>query len=250
MTQHRAKRNARKANGRAKKAGSLPSAIDRLGDATDESSNGGLSSENTPLSNPLLRMAVLEQTFKDELADSPTIEDRAAPTRKTKPDKIPIKKSSYKLSSDDLERINTNRGLQELLKSKNIKLRDIVSTLKYEEELVALQIELVKLQRWVQEKGRRIAILFEGRDAAGKGGTIRRFTEHLNPRNIRVIALPKPTVEETGQWYFQRYSKHLPNPGEIVFFDRSWYNRAVVEPVNKVLHSKRIRALHATGARV
>jgi polyphosphate kinase 2 len=93
--------------------------------------------------------------------------------------------------------------------------------------LESLQIELVKLQRWIQEEGKRLAIIFEGRDAAGKGGTIRRFIEHL-----RVVALPKPTEEERGQWYFQRYMKQLPNKGEIVFFDRSWYNRGIVEPVN------------------
>jgi polyphosphate kinase 2 len=103
---------------------------------------------------------------------------------------------------------------------------------RYDKELEGLQVELVKMQRWVQLKGRRIAILFEGRDAAGKGGTIRRFTEHLNPRAMRVVALPVPTEQERGQWYFQRYSRQLPNAGEIVFFDRSWYNRAVVEPVN------------------
>jgi polyphosphate kinase 2 len=84
----------------------------------------------------------------------------------------------------------------------------------------------------VASTGKRIAIILEGRDAAGKGGTIRRFIEHLNPRALRVVALPKPTEEERGQWYFQRYSRQLPNSGEIVFFDRSWYNRAVVEPVN------------------
>jgi polyphosphate kinase 2 len=103
---------------------------------------------------------------------------------------------------------------------------------RYEKELEGLQVELVKMQRWVQLKGRRIAILFEGRDAAGKGGTIRRFTEHLNPRAMRVVALPVPTEQERGQWYFQRYSRQLPDAGEVVFFDRSWYNRAVVEPVN------------------
>lgn len=101
----------------------------------------------------------------------------------------------------------------------------------YEQELEMLQIELVRLQRWVQETQQRILILFEGRDTAGKGGAIFRFTHHLNPRAMRVIALPKPTEVEKGQWYFQRYAVHLPNPGEIVFFDRSWYNRAVVEPV-------------------
>ena len=108
----------------------------------------------------------------------------------------------------------------------------VLQNMKYEEELASVQVELVKLQRWVQETQKRVAIVFEGRDAAGKGGTIRRFTEHLNPRALRVVALPKPTEEELGQWYFQRYVKQLPNPGEIVFFDRSWYNRAVVEPVN------------------
>jgi polyphosphate kinase 2 len=101
----------------------------------------------------------------------------------------------------------------------------------YEEELRLLQIELLKLQRWVKEQGDRILIIFEGRDAAGKGGTIKRFTQHLNPRGARVVALEKPTDIERGQWYFQRYVAHLPSPGEIVFFDRSWYNRAGVEPV-------------------
>ncbi|MBY0548419.1 MAG: polyphosphate kinase 2 [Candidatus Obscuribacterales bacterium] len=146
--------------------------------------------------------------------------------------KSPIKSSEAKLQAEDLLRINTNRGLIELLRSKHIKLKDVMESLRYEEELVALQVELVKLQRWVQEKGKRVCILFEGRDAAGKGGAIRRFTEHLNPRSMRVVALPKPSEAEKGQWYFQRYSKQLPNAGEIVFFDRSWYNRAVVEPVN------------------
>ena len=87
------------------------------------------------------------------------------------------------------------------------------------------------MHQWVREKGKRIAILFEGRDAAGKGGTILRFTQHLSPRAMRVVALPKPSEVELGQWYFQRYAKELPNAGEIVFFDRSWYNRGVVEPV-------------------
>ncbi|MDF1854136.1 polyphosphate kinase 2 [Pseudooceanicola sp.] len=101
----------------------------------------------------------------------------------------------------------------------------------YESELQALQIELVKLQRWAKDSGARIAILFEGRDAAGKGGTIKRFREYLNPRGARVVALPKPSETEQTQWYFQRYVDHLPAGGEIVFFDRSWYNRGVVEQV-------------------
>lgn len=101
----------------------------------------------------------------------------------------------------------------------------------YKKQLYKLQIELLKLQKWVKENNKKVLILFEGRDAAGKGGTILRFTEYLNPRGARVAALPKPTPEQQGQWYFQRYTANLPSPGEMVFFDRSWYNRAVVEPV-------------------
>jgi polyphosphate kinase 2 len=101
----------------------------------------------------------------------------------------------------------------------------------YEAEKKRLQIELLKVQSWVKDTGQRIVILFEGRDAAGKGGTIKRFTEHLNPRGARVVALEKPNDQERGQWYFQRYIEHLPTVGEIVFFDRSWYNRAGVERV-------------------
>ena len=101
----------------------------------------------------------------------------------------------------------------------------------YEKEKFKLQVELLKLQNWVKETGARVVIIFEGRDAAGKGGTIKRFMEHLNPRGARVVALEKPTPTEQGQWYFQRYVQHLPTRGEIVLFDRSWYNRAGVERV-------------------
>ena len=101
----------------------------------------------------------------------------------------------------------------------------------YEKEKRELQIELIKFQNWVKENGHRVVMLFEGRDAAGKGGTIKRFTEHLNPRGARVVALDKPSEEERGQWYFQRYVRRLPTNGEIVFFDRSWYNRSGVEKV-------------------
>jgi len=99
----------------------------------------------------------------------------------------------------------------------------------YERTKRDLQAELLKVQLWVKQTGRRVVLIFEGRDAAGKGGTIKRFTEHLNPRAARVVALEKPTNLEQGQWYYQRYIKHLPTAGEIVFFDRSWYNRAGVE---------------------
>lgn len=101
----------------------------------------------------------------------------------------------------------------------------------YEADFIALQIELVKMQSWAKATGQRIAVVFEGRDAAGKGGTIKRFRENLNPRGARVVALSKPSDAEATQWYFQRYIEHLPSGGEIVFFDRSWYNRGVVEQV-------------------
>ncbi len=102
---------------------------------------------------------------------------------------------------------------------------------KYERLKAELQVELLKIQSWVKESGEKIVVIFEGRDAAGKGGTIKRFMEHLNPRGARVVALDKPTEREIGQWYFQRYIGHLPTAGEIVMFDRSWYNRAGVERV-------------------
>ncbi len=101
----------------------------------------------------------------------------------------------------------------------------------YEKELERLQIELIKLQEWISEEGVKVVVIFEGRDTAGKGGTIKRITERLNPRICRVVALQKPTDKERGQWYFQRYVSHLPSKGELVLFDRSWYNRAGVERV-------------------
>ena len=105
------------------------------------------------------------------------------------------------------------------------------SELKYEKELKKLQIELLKFQNHVKDKGLKVLIIIEGRDAAGKGGTIKRITENLNPRGARIVALPKPSDTERSQWYFQRYTQYLPSAGEIVLFDRSWYNRAGVEPV-------------------
>ncbi len=111
----------------------------------------------------------------------------------------------------------------------------------YEKQKYNLQVELLKLQKWVKETGQRLVIIFEGRDAAGKGGTIKRFMEHLNPRGARVIALDKPTEAEVGQWYFQRYVQHLPTKGEIVLFDRSWYNRAGVERVMGFCNNEQYR---------
>ena len=127
----------------------------------------------------------------------------------------------------------TKKQFLELIKStsSSTKLEKILYNLEYEDQLYKLQSELVNLQEWVSKNEKRVCIIFEGRDAAGKGGAIRRMTQHLNPRTRRVVALAKPTEIEQGQWYFRRYIKEMPNPGELVFFDRSWYNRAVVEPV-------------------
>jgi len=150
----------------------------------------------------------------------------------TSPATAPTETGGLHLTPAELADLHSRRQFIQLLREKKLKVNRIKAAIKYEDELESLQIELVKLQRWIQEQGKRLAIIFEGRDAAGKGGTIRRFIEHLNPRAMRVVALPKPTDEELGQWYFQRYMKQLPNKGEIVFFDRSWYNRGIVEPVN------------------
>ena len=136
------------------------------------------------------------------------------------------------LSESDLAQVNTREELLDLLEQKNHPLAGEMRAYQtYRDELKGLQIELLKFQEWVVKNNKRIAILYEGRDAAGKGGAIRRFRMHLNPIHLRVVALNKPTAIEQGQWYFRRYIKELPNAGEIVLFDRSWYNRAVVEPV-------------------
>jgi polyphosphate kinase 2 len=136
------------------------------------------------------------------------------------------------ISSEELELLNSKLGLRSLFASKNIDLEKTLREVKYENNLRKQQVELVKLQAWAIKNKKKIVILFEGRDAAGKGGAIRRIAAHINPRYYRIIALNKPTEDEEGQWYFQRYVNRLPKPGKIVFFDRSWYNRAVVEPVN------------------
>jgi polyphosphate kinase 2 len=122
-------------------------------------------------------------------------------------------------------------AIRRLFESGEYPYKIAMRTAPYEAHMLELQRELLKAQRWIEQTGQRIVVLFEGRDAAGKGGTIKRFTEHMNPRTARVIALQKPTEREQTQWYFQRYVNHLPAAGEIVLFDRSWYNRAGVERV-------------------
>ncbi len=133
----------------------------------------------------------------------------------------------------EIKSLNSNSAIKHMLQQNgSISPEKALKFVQYEKELEKLQVKLINLQNWIINHRKRLCILFEGRDAAGKGGAIRRITHHLNPRHYRVVALPKPTEIEKGQWYFQRYIQRLPNPGEIVFFDRSWYNRAVVEPVN------------------
>jgi polyphosphate kinase 2 len=127
--------------------------------------------------------------------------------------------------------LTTKLSRKEIFRNGPYPYDKLITRDEYEQRKAILQIELLKMQNWVREKGERIVILYEGRDAAGKGGTIKRFMEHLNPRGAHVVALEKPTEHERGQWYFQRYIKHLPSAGEIVMFDRSWYNRAGVEKV-------------------
>ena len=149
--------------------------------------------------------------IKDEFEDNEEIDTK--------------KKKEHKRANYDRKR--------KKMKEKNGKIRIWVKkeTLEYEKELAKLQVELLKFQNHVKDAGLKILMIFEGRDAAGKGGTIKRITEHLNPRGARVVALEKPSDTERTQWYFQRYVTHLPSAGEIVMFDRSWYNRAMVEPV-------------------
>ena len=136
------------------------------------------------------------------------------------------------LSDKSLKRLNSKKGLKYFLLEEGMTPLKAIRIMNYESKLKKLQVELRKLQEWVENNNEKVVIIFEGRDAAGKGGAIRRITQHLNPREFKVVALPKPTEEEKGEWYFQRYINNLPREGKIVFFDRSWYNRAVVEPVN------------------
>jgi polyphosphate kinase 2 len=150
------------------------------------------------------------------------------------PDDIEVLRSALLEKSEPISEkrpVSPDDELSDDWRSGGYPYRNLMSRKNYEKQKYRLQVELLKLQAWVKDTGQRVVILFEGRDAAGKGGTIKRFMEHLNPRGARVVALEKPTPTELGQWYFQRYIQHLPTAGEIVMFDRSWNNRAGVERV-------------------
>lgn len=137
-----------------------------------------------------------------------------------------------KLTDKDVKKLNKSKALLALLSNEDLSIGKTLRYLDYERKLRKLQVELIRLQTWAIENNERIIILFQGRDAAGKSGAIRRITERINPRHMRIVALSKPNEDEKTQWYFQRYVEQFPKAGEIVLFDRSWYNRAVVEPVN------------------
>jgi polyphosphate kinase 2 len=141
-------------------------------------------------------------------------------------------------TKEEMDLLNSKIGLYALFKNKNVNPKKVLEEAKNVVELKTKQEELIKFQNWVIENDKKVVIIFEGRDAAGKGGAIRRFTEYINPRHFRIVALNIPSEDEKKQWFFQRYINQLPKPGEIVFFDRSWYNRAVVEPVNKFCTEK------------
>ena len=139
----------------------------------------------------------------------------------------------FEFTDENLKKLNTKRSLSHLLLNKDpLNYAKAVKYYDYIKRLKKLQVELIKQQSDIIENDRRVIVIFEGRDAAGKGGAIRRITERINPRHFRIVALPKPTQEERTQWYFQRYVSQFPKAGEVLFFDRSWYNRAIVEPVN------------------
>ena len=152
----------------------------------------------------------------------------------TSPDDVEVIKkalSKYRLPPIEKSKQNPDDILSSDWRKGGYPYKNLMSRKRYEKQKYQLQVELLRLQAWVKKTGQKVVIIFEGRDAAGKGGTIKRVMEHLNPRGARVVALEKPTETEQGQWYFQRYVQHLPTAGEIVLFDRSWYNRAGVEHV-------------------
>jgi polyphosphate kinase 2 len=181
------------------------------------------------------QLAAAQRLLQDDAAGTPAerarglraILDGAAPD-----DRRALRKAlKTQPSTEPHDSVNPDDELADDWRDGGYPYKNLLRRATYEKEKFKLQVELLKLQNWVKETGARVVIVFEGRDAAGKGGTIKRFMEHLNPRGARVVALEKPTPTEQGQWYFQRYVQHLPTSGEIVLFDRSWYNRAGVERV-------------------
>ena len=180
------------------------------------------------------QLAAARRLVQDEKAG--TVAERAHGLRAilegaSPDDRKALRKALNALDAPEIEKINPDEVLADDWRDGGYPYKNLLRRATYEKQKFKLQVELLKLQSWVKETGARVVIIFEGRDAAGKGGTIKRFMEHLNPRGARTVALEKPSEVERGQWYFQRYVQHLPSFGEIVLFDRSWYNRAGVERV-------------------
>ena len=210
---------------------------------------------NSEIKAPVKKVPIKKTPVKKALAKKPQVEKPVTPPKAKAPEKAKtpekaephIKNKAVEIthqpgtqerylggdySSAFIKRIRKDpNAIGKLFKEGNYPYTDRIPRSKYSEEKAKLQIELLKVQNWVKMTGQKIVVIFEGRDAAGKGGTIKRFMEHLNPRAAKVVALEKPTKHEQGQWYFQRYVVHLPTQGEILFLDRSWYNRAGVERV-------------------
>ncbi len=185
--------------------------------------NGGVPPAVVEGADPVVPPAIAETAAAEPPATEPPAVEEVRPAAMAQPPQTSV------------QHLATMRhdpaAIRRLFETGQYPYRSRMRAAPYEEHLLELQRELLKAQRWVEEVGERIIVLFEGRDAAGKGGTIKRFTEHMNPRTARVVALQKPTERERTQWFFQRYIAHLPAAGEIVLFDRSWYNRAGVERV-------------------
>ena len=180
------------------------------------------------------QLAAARRLVSDERAGTPA--ERAQALRAildgaSADDRQALREALREQDAPAVERINPDEELADDWRDGGYPYKNLLRRSTYEKQKFKLQVELLKLQSWVKETGARVVIIFEGRDAAGKGGTIKRFMEHLNPRGARTVALEKPSDVERGQWYFQRYVQHLPTFGEIVLFDRSWYNRAGVERV-------------------
>jgi len=187
------------------------------------------------------QLAAAQRLVNDEAAGSPA--ERARGLRAifdgaSSDDRKALRKALKAQAQADADAPNPDEELASDWRDGGYPYKNLLRRATYEKQKFKLQVELLKLQSWVKETGARVIILFEGRDAAGKGGTIKRFMEHLNPRGARVVALEKPTPTEQGQWYFQRYVQHLPTRGEIVLFDRSWYNRSGVERVMDFCNDK------------
>ena len=190
------------------------------------------------------QLAAARRLVRDERAGTPAERAHALRTLlegASDDDRRALRHALKEQDSPEVEKINPDEELAPDWRDGGYPYKNLLRRSTYEKQKFKLQVELLKLQSWVKESGQRVVIIFEGRDAAGKGGTIKRFMEHLNPRGARTVALEKPSEVERGQWYFQRYVQHLPTNGEIVLFDRSWYNRAGVERVMGFCSDKEYR---------